>query len=314
MTGSAKQPRLALAGGALAALALLCSSAPARSAESAGAPAPAVQTDPSSGVELLLIPGGEFTMGSMQGAKAEQPLLTMHVADFWLGRSEVTVGQFRRFVESTGYVTDAERSGSGFAIRQPGEWVPIESRNWKDPGFEQLDTHPVVHVSWNDAKAFAAWAGLRLPSEVEWEYAAGNGARHTEYPWGDVAGGARPTGNLGDLAAGSVYPGLEVFAEYDDGFVHTAPVCSFPPNDFGLCDMAGNVSEWVEEWFARYDVLGDSYPREYRICRGGGWESAPFATRVANRGGLAPQNCSDALGFRVARSATPPLSEPVVAP
>jgi len=156
----------------------------------AGSAGPAARRDAKSGVEFVLVPGGEFMMGSAAGSRSEQPVHKKSVADFWLGRTEVTVAQFRRFVEATGYRTDAEQSGGSFAIRSPGEWVLIEGRTWRTPGFEQTDDHPVVCVSWNDTTAFALWAGFRLPSEAEWEYAAGNGPRHTSYSWG--AGGRLP--------------------------------------------------------------------------------------------------------------------------
>ena len=96
------------------------------------------------------------------------------------------------------------------------------------------------------------------------------------------------------------YPRLDMFAGYEDGFVSTAPSCSFPPNDYGLCDMTGNAWEWVDDWLQdEYQEGFNSFPREYRVDRGGGWDSAPFAARVTNRGGLAPQNRADAVGFRV---------------
>ena len=158
-------------------------------AEPAG---PASRREDRTGIEFVLVPGGEFMMGSAAGSRNEKPVHRKRVADFWLGRTEVTVGQFRRFVEATGYRTEAEQSGGCFAIRDEGEWVLVDARTWRTPGFEQTDDHPVVCVSWNDATAFAGWAGLRLPSEVEWEYAAGNGPRHTEYSWGDSEGGGGP--------------------------------------------------------------------------------------------------------------------------
>lgn len=268
---------------------------------------PAARRDAKTGIEFVLVPGGEFTMGSDEGARCEQPVQRKRVADFWLGRTEVTVGQFRRFVDATGYRTDAEQAGDCFALREDGGWVPTAGRTWRAPGFEQADDHPVVCVSWNDATAFAGWAGMRLPSEAEWEFAAGNGPRHTAYSWGNGGeGGVPPAGNLADVALAKKYANLEFFAGYDDGFVFTAPVCRFPPNDFGLCDMTGNVWELVEDWLtSTYDVDPRSFPREYRADRGGGWDSAPFVARVTNRGGLAQHNRADVVGFRVV-APTPP--------
>lgn len=276
-------------------------------AEPAGPSRPVARRDTKSGIEFVLVPGGEFMMGSAAGSRNEQPVHLKRIADFWFGRTEVTVGQFRRFAEATGYRTDAERAGDCFAIRSDGGWVPIEGRTWKAPGFEQTDDHPAVCVSWNDATEFVRWAGLRLPSEAEWEYAAGNGPRRTAYGWGNGGeGGVPPAGNVADLALGRKYPNLEIYAGYEDGFVFTAPVCRFPPNDFGLCDMTGNVWEFVEDWLtSTYDADPISFPREYRADRGGGWDSAPEVSRVTNRGGLAPQNRSDAVGFRVALPASP---------
>jgi formylglycine-generating enzyme required for sulfatase activity len=205
--------------------------------------------EPKSGMELVRIPGGEFEMGSSDGGDNEQPVHRVRVSEFWLGKTEVTVGQYRRFVEATGYRTDAEKEGNCWTVDFSGYWKKQGGMSWREPGFPQGDDHPVVCVSWNDAKAFADWAGLRLPTEAEREYAAGNGARHTKYSWGDGSPAGPRGGNVADESAKRRWGGWQIFPGYDDGYQATAPVCSFEPNDFGLCDMTGNAWEWVSDWY-----------------------------------------------------------------
>ena len=151
-------------------------------------------------------------MGSNDGGDDEQPVHRVRVSEFWLGKTEVTVGQYRRFADASGYRTDAEKEGYCWTVGSSGNWGKQGGKNWRDPGFPQGDDHPVVCISWNDAKAFADWAGLRLPTEAEWEYAAGNGARHTKYSWGDGNPAGRRGGNVADESAKRRWRGWSIFA------------------------------------------------------------------------------------------------------
>jgi hypothetical protein len=176
------------------------------------------------------------------GDPGERPVHEVCVDDFYLGKAEVTVGQFEKFVSATGYQTEAEREGSVFALTYRG-WARVTDRNWRNPGFSQTDRHPVVCVSWNDARAFLDWLSkktgkaVRLPTEAEWEYAARCGGKNYKYG-GSNAG---PTGNIADEALRRAYQVTFWWEGYDDGFVYTSPVGSFSPNELGLYDMTGNV-------------------------------------------------------------------------
>ena len=169
---------------------------------------------------------------------------------FWMGRTEVTVEAFRKFVDETGRRTTAEMDGwSPFfdgqrLVTQPG-------LSWRDPGFAQGPTHPVVDVSWYDAEAFCAWSGGRLPTEAEWEHGARAGVRGRKYVWGDdpvppVAGVKQA--NVADEATKRVYTRWTIVPRYDDGHTYTAPAGTFAANGFGLHDMEGNAAEWCADW------------------------------------------------------------------
>ncbi len=235
---------------------------------------------------MVWIPGDEFTMGtdSDLGWSDEKPAHRVKVDGFWMDETEVTNAQFRAFVEATGYVTTAERPVDAEAIlRQmpPGTPAPPPERlapgslvftptagptNLKDfsqwwrwtpgacwrhpegPGSttDGKDDHPVVHVSWDDAAAYAKWAGKRLPTEAEWEFAARGGLDGKPYVWGDEKPGAAGKWQA-NLWQGE-FPHKNAAL---DGFERTAPVRSYPPNGFGLHDMAGNVWEWCADWYDR---------------------------------------------------------------
>ena len=232
---------------------------------------------------MAWVPGGEFTMGTddPESYEAERPAHRVKVDGFWIDKTEVTNEQFRRFVGATGYVTLAERPPDWEQIRKqvpPGtpkpppdklvagsvvftppdtppeeddpslwwSWVPGAS--WQHPegpgsDLRGREKHPVVHVAWEDAAAYAKWAGKRLPTEAEWEYAARGGLEQKRYAWGDEAA---PDGrHLANIWQGR-FPDLNTA---DDGFKGTAPVRSFPPNGYGLYEMTGNVWEWCADWY-----------------------------------------------------------------
>ena len=222
---------------------------------------------------MAWVPGGEFHMGSEDFYPEERPVHQVSVDGFWMDESPVTAAQFRRFVRETKYVTVAERPldpeqyphadpdllvpGSSVFRMTPGPvdledyrnwWEYVPGAYWKRPGGKGTSTngrdhHPVVHVAYEDAEAYATWAGKEIPSEAEWEFAARGGLERNVFTWGDEhfpGGKAMANTWQGEFP----WQNLKV-----DGYEGTAPVGSFPPNGYGLYDMAGNVWEWTSDWY-----------------------------------------------------------------
>ncbi|WP_422115433.1 formylglycine-generating enzyme family protein [Brachybacterium sp. UNK5269] len=232
------------------------------------APAQQVRARPGRhGVEQVSIPAGSFTMGDSSGdrnrADGEVPRHGVEMSAFTIDATAVTNADFARFVEDTGFETEAERFGfsavfhlalsaSEEDIMGPASgtpwWSGVRGAHWRRPGgrFSSIDglaDHPVVHVSWNDARAYCDWAGRDLPTEAQWEYAARGGLEGAKYPWGDQEvdeGGWRANIWQGD------FPRVNTL---EDGHLTTAPVRSFAPNGYGLWQAVGNVWEWCEDWF-----------------------------------------------------------------
>lgn len=274
------------------------------------------------GPAMVVVPTGSFLMGSPDGEPghraSEGPQHQVDVANgFALGRTEVTVAQFRDFVRATGYVTTAERLG-GSSVYDESSGTMRESRRatWQDDyaGERARDNDPVVHVSWDDAQAYVQWLSqrtgkhYRLPSEAEFEYALRAGSV-TRYWWGDGAP-RRPVENV--TGAGDRSPAHRLwsnaFPDYRDGYWGPAPVMSFAANPFGLYDMDGNVSEWVEDcWHDNYTRAprdGSAWVNpgcERRVVRGGSWGSDPDQVRSAFRLSASAETRSGRVGFRVAR-------------
>jgi formylglycine-generating enzyme required for sulfatase activity len=276
--------------------------------------------------ELVVIPAGRFEMGSPRGEsdrkKNEGPQHTVVLErGFALARAEITVAQFRAFVQATGYVASAVQSGrSTIYDERTGSMAERAGVDWEDDhgGKRAAGDLPVVHVSWNDAKAYADWlsretgAVYRLPSEAEFEYALRAG-RASRYPWGDGAP-ARVLANLtGDKDRSATSRSWsKAFRDYDDGYWGPAPVRNYEPNVFGVHDLDGNVSEWVEDcWHDGYQrAPGDASPWvnpgcARRVVRGGSWASAPDQARSAFRVSAAPNSTNARLGFRVVRELVP---------
>jgi len=271
---------------------------------------------------LVVLPTGHFVMGSPDGERGhdtnEAPAHEVQIdKGVGMGRSAVTIGQFRDFVRSSGYVPQSQSLGGGSVYdEQSGGLRDDATATWQDdyagkPGQERL---PVINVSWNDAKAYADWLSqrtgkkYRLASEAEFEYALRAGST-TRYWWGND----NPTSRVENLTGGNDRSGSgrrwsNAFGGYKDSYWGPAPVMSFTPNPFGLYDMGGNVSEWVGDcWhdnYIRAPRTGESWVNpgcSRRVIRGGSWGSAPDMVRSAYRQGAEADLRSARVGFRVVR-------------
>lgn len=215
--------------------------------------------------------GGTIKIGSETGAKNEAPVFEMKIAPFYLDKYLVTVAEFREFVLKTNYVTEADKFGdSGVYSFEQGNWSLMPGANWEYPlGKDKpksLDNHPVTHVSWNDANAYASWKGKRLPTEFEWEFAAKNGENTTnKYAWGN-----KPVINGKYMA--NVWQGSNIQeSEPKDGYLLTSPIGAFGATKSGLYDMGGNVWQWCENYYKPYPYNDKSAPQDpnIRATRGG---------------------------------------------
>ena len=264
-------------------------------------------------MKFVRIKAGTFTMGA--GVKevgrsgddgAHEVTLTK---DYLLGTTELTRGQFKKFVDDTGYKTDADRDGGDGWDADTKGLKNDKKYNWKNPGFAQTDDHPVVMVSWNDAVKFAAWLSkkegreYRLPTEAEWEYAC-RGGTTTSYHFGDNEEDLAKYGNVADASFRKT-TGQSWGIKADDSHGFTAPVGSYKPNQFGLFDMYGNATEWCSDLHEGYtgekqtDPKGGAKSFE-RVFRGGSWYSAAGYCRSASRGHFRPASCYAYFGFRLA--------------
>lgn len=294
------------------------------------------------GMVMQRIPAGSFRMGSDESVASlqrayplaererltalsdEAPVHRVRITRaFYLGQTEVTVGQFRRFIQASGYVPEAQADGTGGygynpdydpATTQRGD--AFEGRNprysWENPGFSQNERHPVVNVTWNDAQAMARWLSqtegraYRLPTEAEWEYAARAGTR-TRHHSGDAPRSLRRVANTFDASAAPYWPRFATQALPDnDGFAFTAPVASFRPNAFGLYDMHGNAWEWTqdlygEDYYAHSPVNDPQGPSEGQVYvrRGGSWHTWALYARASYRNWNTPQTRYTLVGMRL---------------
>ncbi len=274
------------------------------------------------GLPLVMawIPGGEFMMGSDPGEAEhkinEAPRHRVVLSKgFWMGKCEVTVGQFSQFVRETGYRTAAEVTGGAWMVNKAGKNEWVKKMNWMNPKFIQDDNDPVVLVDHGDAEAFCKWLGektgaaFRLPSEAEWEYACRAGSV-TAYQWGDDPADGETWLNGADLNMQRKRPNWQVFP-FDDGHLYTAAVGTFQENAWGLQDMHGNVWEWCMDWYSPdfYSRSPEADPvngegGRVKVVRGGSWLWYPGSCRSAARASFAPDYAADDIGFRVVCTTT----------
>lgn len=279
--------------------------APSAPARGSLAVAEVTTTRPGSTEGMVELAGGEFLMGNAGPLSypedGEGPVRRVRLDPFWIDACAVSNGDFARFVEETGHETEAERFGWSFVfagllpdkfpptrgVAQAPWWRQVEQADWRRPEGPQSDvedrsSHPVVHVSWNDVQAYCEWAGKRLPTEAEWEYAARGGLEGKLFPWGDEL---EPGGEHRMNVWQGTFPTENTRA---DGFYGTCPVSEFPPNGFGLHNMTGNVWEWCSNRMTR----GGSYLCHRSYCE---------RYRVAARNSMTPDSTTGNTGFRCVR-------------
>lgn len=268
-------------------------------------------TEPVTGMEFLGVKGGCFDMGNSfkGGGKDEIPIHKVCLDDFFIGKYEVTFGEFKQFVLETGYQTNAEQGNGCFGLDEAGNWGVVIDKNWKRLSFTQRDNHPVVCTTWNDAQAFIGWlnqksgGGFRLLTEAEWEFTARSRGKTRMY--------ATQTGDLNKKLAN--YGAKKCCGPNDaDGHLYTAPVGSYPANDIGVFDLSGNVWEWVSDWYDEnyYSYSPQDNPSgpesgEYRIIRGGSWSIPRHLSRCSNRRRAKPSGRHVNTGFRLAKNIPP---------
>jgi len=260
------------------------------------------------GMLMVYVLEGPFMMGSNAGEEAERPVHTVTLKAFWIDQTEVTNAMFHAFVQANNFQTEAERIGKAYFLDlSTKSWQRIDGIDWQHPrgpesNLNGLSAHPVVDVSWNDAVAYCAWVGGRLPSEAEWEKAA-RGTDGRIFPWGNEV----PNGDFLNFADVS----LDVdWADksMNDGNQLTAPVGSYPggASPYGVLDMAGNVWEWVDDWYDVYPggdkAASSDFGITYRVLRGGSWDYQDSYARSAYRLRGTPYDAGSNIGFRCARS------------
>ncbi len=275
--------------------------------------------------DAVLIPGGASLLGTQNpqiSDDGEDPLRKTRIKPFRMGATSVTNAQFMAFVDATGYVTEAERFGWSFVFwAQVPEtlgatqgvvdvewWRRVDGANWRDingPGTmaeHWHPDHPVVQVSWNDARAYADWVGGRLPTEAEWEHAARGGKGDVRYPWGDQ----EP--NDTDFQPCNIWQGqFPKVNTAKDGFAATAPAQFYEPNGYGLYNLVGNVWEWTAEAYRIKSLKKQVRQRlagmkGYKLSKGGSFlchKSYCYRYRIAARSGTSPDSATTHQGFRV---------------
>jgi formylglycine-generating enzyme required for sulfatase activity len=287
---------------------------------------------PALGAEFVRLGRATFLMGTDAADgypdDGEGPMHEVALRPFEIDRHAVSNRRFAAFVGATGYRTEAERYGWSFVfagllpddfpmtrgVAQAPWWRQVEGASWRTPegphsSIADRDDHPVIQVSWNDARAYCDWSGTRLPTEAEWEFAARGGLAQHHFPWGD---GLEPGGQHRMNVFQGSFPDQD---EAADGYAGTAPVDAFPPNGYGLFNVTGNVWEWCQDWFSPsyYDLSPRRDPRgpaqgTHRVMRGGSYlchRSYCARYRVDARSANTPDTSTGNLGFRCARTSDP---------
>jgi formylglycine-generating enzyme len=255
---------------------------------------------------MIAVNGGNVRIGSEEGFDHERPMFWARVKPFFMDKSPVTVGEFRKFIEDTKYQTEADKFGNAGVIHETTEknWILKDGANWEYPMGEDFpkaaDNHPVTQVSWNDATAYANWAGKRLPHEIEWEHAARNGNNSRDiYNWGnEIAINGKYLANVWQ----GTFPN---FNNNVDGYTETSPVGFFGESPIGLTDLSGNVWEWCSNYHFDYrslvmDDVSSSFKGE-KAERGGSFLCEPswcHGYRVSGRSSSSPETSLFHFGFR----------------
>ncbi|MDM5315141.1 formylglycine-generating enzyme family protein [Fictibacillus sp. b24] len=281
--------------------------------------------------DMIYLEGGSFLMGTddQEGfpEDGEGPIREVHVDPFYIDAYAVTNKEFSQFVESTGYVTEAEKFGWSFVFhllvsekvkrqitqvpQQTPWWLVVNQASWKQPEGPNSTiinrmNHPVVHISWNDAVHYSNWKKKRLPTEAEWEYAARGGYKQKKYPWGNQL---KQDGKHQCNIWQGHFP-YENKAE--DGYIGTAPVDAYSPNGYGLYNVVGNVWEWCSDWFSpTHETNSIKNPTgpikgHSKVTKGGSYlchQSYCNRYRVAGRSANTPDSSTGNLGFRCAANA-----------
>ena len=235
--------------------------------------------------EIVFVKGGSFEMGQADGEFDEKPVHKVTLSDFYVGKFEISVGQYREFCTET------------------GREMP------KEPGWGWVEDHPIVNTSWNDSQAYINWLNkktgesFRLPTEAEFDYVIREGGKPGDYPWGD---GMPKNENIADESYSIEYPSRRFWKGYDDGYVHASPIGSFPANALGVHDINGNVWEWVSDWHTEFsgDPVKDPKGPEtgkHKVGKGASFDADPWHSRTASRAFVEPT--FTAPGFRIAKDA-----------
>ncbi|XP_064489061.1 formylglycine-generating enzyme-like [Ornithodoros turicata] len=283
--------------------------------------------------QVVFLQGGEFTMGTDKPvfvADGEAPARKVFLDGFYIDVHEVSNAEFHRFVQSTGYKTEAETFGDSFvldsaiseatksgitqAVAAAPWWLPVNGADWRHPegpdsSIDERMDHPVVHVSWNDALAFCKWMKKRLPTEAEWEYACRGRLENRLFPWGNKWAPK-------DEVRANIWEGeFPQRNTAEDGFIGTAPVSAFPPNRYGLKNMIGNVWEWTSDWWTtqheKKEVLVDPKgPPDGtdKVKKGGSFmchKSYCYRYRCAARSQNTPDTTASNVGVRCASDTLP---------
>ncbi|MDD4109234.1 MAG: formylglycine-generating enzyme family protein [Prolixibacteraceae bacterium] len=255
--------------------------------------------------EMIFFEGGNFKIGSENGLPNERPVHEVNINPFFIDKSPVTVAQFRIFIEATGHKTEAEKFGdSGVFNMDIQNWELLTGATWKKPfgpsGPDAEDDHPVTHVSWNDAVAYAAWAGKRLPYEAEWEIAARSGKNtNFKFSWGNKV-------TVDGKYFANTWQGQINAPEVKDGFLFTSPVGAFGENEAGLTDMGGNVWQWCADTYKPYPGSAEPYREnpDVKVIRSGSFfydQNGEYSFPITGRSMNSHETSLFNTGFRCAK-------------